>query len=98
MVTLLAAGITGDDLDPHSIRSWAGCHVSNNTGRLGAAAVLSRECPLDCLRQIALDPSSCGDDKPDCAAASGGRSSSVARRPHLDNSTEDHRPPAPPRR
>ncbi|MGY2078815.1 hypothetical protein [Modestobacter sp. SYSU DS0657] len=56
-----AAGITGGDVAPHSIRHWAARHAYQATGRLGAAAdVLGREYGVDCLRQIALDPRAVG--------------------------------------
>lgn len=52
-----AAGITGDDVAPHSVRHWAGRHAYQATGRLrAAAAVLGRDYGIDCLHQIALDP------------------------------------------
>jgi hypothetical protein len=52
-----AAGITGDDVAPHSVRHWAARHAYNATGRLrAAAAVLGRDYGIDCLHQIALDP------------------------------------------
>jgi hypothetical protein len=54
---LEAAGITGDDVAPHSIRHWAGRHAYQTTGRLrGAADVLGHDYGIDCLHQIALDP------------------------------------------
>ncbi|MGY1691118.1 hypothetical protein [Geodermatophilus sp. SYSU D01105] len=52
-----AAGITGDDVAPHSVRHWAARHAYDTTGRLRAAAgVLGRDSGIDCLHQIALDP------------------------------------------
>jgi site-specific recombinase XerC len=56
-----AAGITGDDVAPNSIRHWAARHAYETTGRLRAAAdVLGREYGTDCLHQIALDPHEVG--------------------------------------
>ena len=52
-----AAGITGEDVAPNSVRHWAARHAYDTNGRLrAAAAVLGRDYGIDCLRQIALDP------------------------------------------
>ncbi|MCZ2859189.1 hypothetical protein [Blastococcus sp. VKM Ac-2987] len=56
-----AAGITGEDVAPNSIRHWAARHAYQATSRLRAAAdVLGREYGIDCLHQIALDPLEAG--------------------------------------
>ncbi|WP_164700211.1 site-specific integrase [Modestobacter sp. KNN46-3] len=67
-----AAGITGGDVAPHSIRHWAGRHAYDASGRLSAAAaVLGRDYGIDCLRHIALDPRESSRGKSPPRAVSG---------------------------